>query len=54
MNNSEQVFRSVEELAQYLNSCDGDVRVHIEMEIGQERGEVNGKEEGDGRPVFHE
>jgi hypothetical protein len=54
MNNSELVFHSVEELARYLNSCDGDVRVHIEMEIGQERGEVNGEKEGNQRSVFHE
>ncbi|MGN1383234.1 MAG: hypothetical protein ACI4W2_10530 [Eubacterium sp.] len=54
MNNGKLVFYSVEELARYLNSCDGDVQVHIEMAIGQERGEVNGEEEGDGRPVFHE
>jgi hypothetical protein len=54
MNNSELVFHSMEELARYLNFCDGDVQIHIELEIGRERGEVNGEEEADGRPVFHE
>lgn len=54
MNNSELVFHSVEELARYLNSRDGDVQVHIKMEIGQERGDRNGEEEGDRRPVFQE
>ena len=54
MNNSELIFHSVEELARFMDSCDESVQIHIEIEITPERSEVNGEEEGDGRPVFHE
>lgn len=54
MNNSELIFHSVEELTQFMASCDEDVQIHIEIEIAPERSGVNGEEEGDDRPVFHE
>lgn len=54
MNNSELIFHTVEELARFMDSCDESVQIHIEIEITPERSEVNGEEEGDGRPVFHE
>lgn len=54
MNNEEMIFHSVEELARFMDSCNESVQIHIEIEIAPERGEVNGEEEGDTWPVFHE